>query len=310
MARSWHREVVDMTAQETDMFIGVDEKTFESRYNRVSFSFSHHLNSDPLFDLSSIVDLALRRPPTPEHSFWSNGTVSVQDTWAAGTDRKSSLQDTLAHISTNDSLVILKHLELDEKFKPTLQRLMGSLIQRSGPRMRDDVLIGRGTLLIASPHRITSYHIDGDTNFLFQIHGRKLLNVFDNGDRTLVSNAQLERYFSGDVSAAVFRPDRNREAKHYLLVGGSAIHIPSTAPHWAQNQDEVSVALSVNFDLRSVARRAIIFRVNRRLRNLGFSPVPPEYSPWKDEVKVVASQLARTLRKYLPPEDRSPSVNH
>jgi len=34
-------------------------------------------------------------------------------------------------------------------------------------------------LLIASPRRVTSYHMDSNTNFLFQLHGDKRLTVFD-----------------------------------------------------------------------------------------------------------------------------------
>jgi len=282
-----------------DEIIGAEQGIFESKFNRNSFPFSHSLHLHPLCSLDSIIDLARRRAGMPALVYWSNGKVGVGDSWAAGTVHKASLEDTLAQIATNDSLVMLRRLEQDVTFGPLIKQLMQTLIDRVGPRMRDDVIIGRGTFLIASPHRITSYHIDGDTNFLFQIRGAKWLDIFDNTDRSLLTDRQLEQYFCGDVSAAAFRPDRRQDGLRYRLGGGSGVHIPSTAPHWAQNLDDVSIALSINFDLRSVERRAKIFRVNRRLRRLGLSPSPPDQSAWRDEFKLAASNLVRALKKTM-----------
>jgi hypothetical protein len=278
-----------------------DENHFKSRYNRSSFEFSHKLNSDPLFDLQSILDLALSRRRDPSLAYWSNGRVAVADSWAAGTGGKASLQDTLEHIENNDSLVMLKRVDQDEKFGPTVRRIIDSLMDLAGPQMRDDVTIGRGTLLVASPRRITSYHIDADTNFLFQIRGGKTFYVYDNNDRTLVTNEQLEQYFAGDPSAAKLPPERRGEGVVYDLRGGSAVHVPSASPHWAQNLDDVSVALSLNFDLRSVERIADVFRINRRLRKWGLRPAPPHQSPWRDELKLAAGSMARRVKRYLHP---------
>ena len=86
--------------------------------------------------------------------------------------------------------------------------------------MAEDVLVGRATILIASPHRITSYHIDSDVNYLLQIAGDKSFSVFDQTDRALITDEELERYFSGDESAACFKPDRQTEATASRSPGG------------------------------------------------------------------------------------------
>jgi len=42
-------------------------------------------------------------------------------------------------------------------------------------------------------------------------------------------------------------------------------HVPVCAPHWVQNKNNVSVAISVNYELRSVERLKRIYRINHRV---------------------------------------------
>jgi hypothetical protein len=186
-----------------------------------------------------------------------------------------------------------------------LREFMEQVVVAVGPVLRTDIKTARATLLIASPRRITSYHLDSNTNFLYQIHGDKRLSVFDPSDRTLVTPEELEGYYSGNVSAAHYKPERQADAQVFDLHAGSAVHIPSHAPHWAQNLDNVSVALSINFDLISVERVGRIHRLNGRLRRLGFVPQSPGDSAWKDEVKLGMSALNRGVRRWARPTQAS-----
>ena len=264
---------------------------------RDSFAFDHVLHRHPSFRLDALAALADRRPATPAFAYWSCGDVQVRDPWVRGTQQKPSLSSTLAGIAANDSLVILKQVERDAVFGPLVQDIMGALADRAGSWFWDERILGRATFLIASPRRITSYHLDGDTNFLFQLRGHKTLHVFDPRDRQVLTAPELENFFAGDLSAAHYRAATQTGALHYDLRPGSAVHIPVTAPHWAQNLGEVSIALSVNFDLRSSLRLAQVYRMNRRVRRLGFEPVAPEVSVLRDSLKVAAASAARGLQR-------------
>ena len=60
------------------------------------------------------------------------------------------------------------------------------------------------------------------------------------------------------------------------------------------------MALSVNFDIASMAPLKRVYRVNGRLRKLGLKPKPPGVSQWRDSLKSNAIeflQLHRHLRK-------------
>lgn len=261
---------------------------FAADYNRASFLFSHSLHTNPLFELPQLLELAARRPAEPQFAYWSNGRVGVAQRWDVKVAPRRPLTETVAHIADNDSLVLLKHVERDALFGPSIRQICERVLELSGARMRQDVLEARGTLLIASPGRLTSYHLDADVNFLFQIGGDKWLSVFDQQDRTLTSHEELERYYDGDPNGAVFKEGRQPEAHRYDLRPGLGVHIPSMAPHWAQNREQPSVALSINFDLRSVTRLGRIYHFNCKLRRHGIRPRPPGASAWRDSLKLAA----------------------
>jgi hypothetical protein len=271
------------------------EGLFRRNYNRKSFTFAHGLSSSPLFDLDNLLELAKR---TPEHHepYWSNGKVAVGNRWDAGTGGRMSLPDTIATIAENDSIVILKHTEQDPVYGPVLQDFLGRVVSCAGEQMRSDVIVGETLILISSPNRVTPYHFDGETNFLVQVRGDKWFYVFDHTDPTLVTHEDRERYFVGDISSAVYRQERQKDAIAYDLKAGYGVHVPVAAPHWVQNRNNVSVAISVNYELRSVARMAKIHRLNSRLRRLGLKPTPPGQSSFGDSVKLAAAQALSGMR--------------
>ena len=271
---------------------------FRRNYNRQTFSFPHGLSSNPLFDLDSLVELS-RRIPANWEPYWSNGRVAVSNGWEAGTQGRVSLQDTIANIAENDSIVILKHTEQDPVYGPVLQDFLNRVITLSGQQMRSDVTIGETLILISSPNRVTPYHMDGETNFLVQVRGDKWFYVFDHADRTLISDEEREAYFAGNISSAVYKKDRQEDAVAYDLRAGYGIHVPTGAPHWVQNKNNVSVAISVNYELSSVYRLTRIYKLNQQLRRLGITPRPPGVSALSDNVKLAAARTLAGIRSVV-----------
>jgi len=58
-------------------------------------------------------------------------------------------------------------------------------------------------------------------------------------------------------------------------------------PHWIENDDNVSVSLSVNFQFKDPLA-ANPYRANFLLRKLGLKPTPPGVSPKLDALKSLA----------------------
>jgi hypothetical protein len=277
------------------------EGQFPSTYNRSTFMFRHGLSGHPLLQLPSLIDLAGRLEKY-DGCYWSNGSVDVTDRWEKGADRRQSLKETLENIEHNDSLVILKFVLHDPIVGPLFRDILSSILRLARPERVEDVLVGRTTILIASPHRTTAYHIDSDVNYLFQVAGDKFFAVFDQTDRTLVTDEELECFFNGDLSAAHFKPGREAEATAYDLKAGFGVHVPWLAPHWARNGGQVSIAVSCNFDLASLQRLSAIYKTNHRLRSIGLRPRSPRDPSWRDGAKVFGVQTVSTLRGLVRPQ--------
>lgn len=277
---------------------------FARHYNRKNFMFAHRLAGHPLFELPSLVELS-RRMPDHSDTYWSNGNVAIGHSWEAGTSGRLSLQETIANIEHNDSIVIMKHTEQDPIFAPVLQEVLSGMIELSGERMRSDVTIGEVLILVSSPGRITPYHMDAEVNFLLQVSGDKSFYIFDHTDRSLVTDRELENFYAVSNASAVYRPERQQEAAAYELRAGYGVHLPVTAPHWVQNKNNVSVALSVNYELRSVGRLLELHRVNRRLRRMGLEPTPPGRSPWRDQVKLKLAAGLGAVRSVAKRSERT-----
>jgi hypothetical protein len=277
------------------------EGQFPPHCNQSTFMFKHGLSGHPLLQVPSLIDLADRLEKY-EGCYWSNGSVDVTDRWDKGADRRQSLRKTLENIEVNNSLVILKYAIHDPVAGPFFRDVLATLIRLGGPEMAEDVLVGRATILIASPHRITAYHIDQDLNFLLQIAGDKSFSVFDQTDRGLITDDELERYFSGDDSAAHFKADRQADATEYDLRAGLGVHVPCMAPHWARNGGQVSIAVSCNFDLASVQQLSLIYKTNRRLRSLGISPRSPRDATWSNGAKLWGAKTVIAMRGLVRPQ--------
>jgi|GEM_PF-619723 len=268
---------------------------FPGSFERRSFRFGHALSAHPLFQLPRLLALAQRRPDNLDYAYWSNGGVAPQDRWEKGMGAAPSLAQTIAGIAGNDSLVMLRHLEDDPVYGPLIGALFAQFVELCGPRLRGDVVLGRATVIIASPRRITPYHIDSDSNFLLQLAGHKRLSVLDRAAHA-ISDEELEQFFSGDFNGARYAEQRRAQAAHYDIGPGAGVHIPWTAPHWALNGDDVSIALSLAYDLRSGYRRAKLHQFNRRLRSWGLRPSSPGSSRLGDWAKLAAKNSWNGMR--------------
>ena len=270
---------------EFDPLSAFDDDMFKSEAGRKAFSFRHELSGHPLFDLPSLIRLA-DRLEKQDAVYWSTGNIGTSDRWEAGTEGRRPLMTTLENLDRNNSLVMLKSVVHDPIFGPVLRHTLERITDLSGPALQDDLIGVRATILIASPHRVTAYHIDAVLNFLMQISGKKLFRVYDPTDRTLLTSEELERYFAGDANGAVFREERLKDAAVFAMDAGVGVHVPPMAPHWAETGDDISVAVSFNYDLHSIERAARIHKVNRRLRQLGLRPHPPGAGSAADRAKL------------------------
>ena len=140
-----------------------------------------------------------------------------------------------------------------------------------------------GWIFVTSPRAITPFHMDFEHNFIMQIMGKKRLYVWDQSDRSIVSERGQELFHTQHSRELVrFHEDFREKAHVYDLEPGMGGFMPSTAPHMVENGDGPSITVSFTFYTDSTRRRSLAYRGNSHLRKLGFDPAPFGQAPSRD----------------------------
>jgi hypothetical protein len=240
-----------------------------------SFQFQHTLSNHPLFELPRMLDLALETSKNrPNDLYYDAGAVQVDQRWDQTSKGGFSIAEALQRIEHCGAWIILHKAHLNPEYGRLLAQCMGELQDLIGFNLDRVMRVQEIILFVTSPCRVTAYHIDRECNFLLQLRGSKTIHVFDQHDRVVLPEEELETFWSVDNNAAKYKPEHQNRAQSYLLTPGSAVHIPVNAPHWVQNSDNISMSMSVNFQYRDYLK-GNVYRMNYALRKLGLRPTPP-----------------------------------
>jgi Cupin-like domain len=295
---------VDSRVSPSTRVFDADPDAFRLHFNRASFQFQHRLAGHPLFELSRLLELARETSRTrPENLYYDAGNIRVDQRWDQTPRASFSVEEALERIEHCGAWIILHKADKDPEYAALLNQCMGELQDLMGLDLDRVMKVQEIILFVTSPLRVTSYHIDRECNFLLQVRGEKTLSVFDQNDRIVLPEEELERFWSVDHNAAVHKPEHQNRAREFAMTPGTAVHIPVNAPHWVKNHDNVSISVSVNFQFRD-RMLANVYRANYALRKLGFHPTPPGRSSFRDLVKSCAVEPAvwlKNVRNGKPP---------
>jgi hypothetical protein len=267
---------------------------FENNFNLVSFKFNHSLHRSGLFEIPRLVKLA-RRMIEENGNFrafdFKCGSIGAKfgdglDTKAEAMLQGDGLNDMFDHLGDSGTWIKLGQAQHhDPEYAEALDAMTVELEDLSGHPFRKDMTWVSMTLLLASPKIVTPFHIDHETNFLFQIQGSKDVCLFPAADRELVPDPEIERYYSGDFDAVFYREEMQDRGTVYRLTPGDVVHHPSLAPHWVRNDDNISVSVSISYCMKSMEKRARVYQANYFLRKMGLKPLSPGKSPLRDGLK-------------------------
>ncbi len=291
----------------------VPSATFKNEFNKHPFLFEHKLADHPLFSLPRLKQLALEtREKRPQELYYDAGhNVGVGTKWNEMGDRPP-LEEAFDRIADTGSWITIHQAQLDPEYGAIFNDCMRQFETYTGLDFKKMMRVEDALIFITSPNRTTTYHIDRECNFLLQIHGEKTIHLFDQRDKDVVPETELEKFWAVDKNAGTYKPELQHRATPMRLVPGNGVHIPINDPHWLQNDNNVSVSLSVNFTLKD-SERANIYRANYFLRKAGLKPAPPFTSPIADGLKnammsasyVPARSALRTLRRLRGQETRT-----
>jgi len=272
----------------SERWIEVDAVQFSDKFNRKSFEFRHHLATHPLFQLPKLLELAERTLKTrPKEIYYDAGEVKVEQRWDSIPKKPFSAVEAMERVETCGAWFIFRSAQNDPEYRVFLDKGLAELKQYMGPDIDSQIMVEDIIIFVTSPQRVTTYHIDRECNFLLQIRGTKTLHVFDRDDREVLPDEEVERFWTVDNNAPIYKPHLQDRAISYKMEPGNGVHLPVNFPHWLQNDDNVSVSLSVNFQFKD-PMRANAYRANYWLRKLGLNPTPPGKSPILDSIKAQA----------------------
>jgi hypothetical protein len=109
---------------------------------------------------------------------------------------------------------------------------MAGLLEVSGRELERNMHRKEVIIFITSPNRLTTYHIDGECNFLLQVEGSKEISIFRADDREVPPEEEIEQFWTIDRNVARYKPHLQNHADRVTLEPGTGVHNPINAPHW------------------------------------------------------------------------------
>jgi len=266
-------------------FIDFNPELVRRYLNCQCFSLNHNLADHPLFALPRLVELAKNTAQQrPECVHFDVGASSVGQRWDQTSASEWPVDETIRRIKTAAAWIVIRQAHLDPGYSDVLQACLEELLQNCDPDLKKQIKSTEAIIFITSPNRLTTYHIDRECNFLLQVRGEKTMYVFDRNDREILPEEEIERFWSVDNNAAVYKPQYQDRAFPFLLKPGNGLHIPINSPHWLQNGNDISISLNINLQFHErVAGN--LYRANYVLRRMGITPARPGRSRVRDAIK-------------------------
>ena len=259
-------------------------KLFAANFDHRPFEFRHALHAMEIFQMPALLRLAERCMEKRQHkSHYETGEPTVNG-YFGNKPADMTLVQALERIGESRNWIILKRIHEEPEYRAALELFISELSELTGAdlrrRYRDPIL----TIFITSPNRITPYHLDGEANFLAQVQGAKSVFLYNAHDPQILTQEELERYWTGNLLAPRWRDELSEGHWRYEISPGVGVFNPATFPHWVKNADNVSVSVSINF--KRVRNDTIgAHRANYYARKIGLHPTAPGQRPALDRVK-------------------------
>lgn len=285
----------------------------ESEFSADNISLiKHDFYRHPLLQLDQLEALAHRLLPRKQCRFINPGAQQNSDfIHHAESPDGRDLSDVFRNISQPGSWVALYNAESDPKYAELVKEALSS-VEHLVDRTQPGIFSPQAFIFISAPPSVTPFHIDRENNFWLQIHGRKIMNVWDSHDRTIIPANTVENFIVDKSLQDVNLRDEFMEARNEWDLGpGEGVYFPSTSPHstrtetdWVNSENAVSVSIGIVFYTETTRKHAYIHSFNRLARKFGISPKFPGESRF-DTAKYFLGTLIVGLktkfRGYKPP---------
>ncbi|HWT18402.1 MAG TPA: cupin domain-containing protein, partial [Variovorax sp.] len=267
----------------------------------------HNFHEHPLFQVPELVKLGMDLSKLDQCRFMDpKRTVASRLAHDSRPPDGRSIEEFFQRMEEQGSSVAFYNIEVIPRYQALLMLVvnsMRSLVEREQP----DIFRVNGFVFVSAPPSVTPFHIDRENNFWLQLHGHKILNVWDHRDRSIVPAEAVEDFIvTQSLAKARFNEAFLSRGLEFDAQPGDAVYFPSTSPHMTRSEigrtaagDRLSISIGVTFYTAATREVARIHQVNRLMRKCGLSPSYPGESPMADAAKSAVGGLVGAGRARL-----------
>lgn len=279
--------------------ISADNESFQRDFPLKPFGIRHRLAGHPLLTLERIAELASELPR--DLIEYNSGKVAISQDPNAIPSVDLDPVSVVKQIQTAGAWMVLKRIEKSEPYRELLEKALLSVAQARGFNSLDDAGFEQieGFLFVSSPNSTTPFHLDSEDNFFVQIHGEKFFTVYNNDDRKIASNDQIEHCLTKHRNLTIDTVQFKSRATEFHLFDGDGCYIPYIWPHWVRTADQYSISMAITWKTSAVRRLNDLHVVNSMLRGIGFPQAEPGTNTSMDAIKLAAYRSAAAVAKPL-----------
>src|ERR1700716_62236 len=262
------------------------------------FAIRHRLAGHPLLTLPRIAELAAELPR--DLIEYNSGKVATgQDPEAIAAVDLDPVE-VVRRIETAGAWMVLKRVENSPEYRRLLEDTLLSVARARGfnSRLDADFEQVEGFLFVSSPNSTTPFHLDSEDNFFVHVHGEKFFTIFDNNDRSIVCDDEIERSMTKHRNLKYDDSFAPRGTVFHLFAGDGC-YVPYQWPHWVRTSDSHSISVAITWKTREVRRLNDLHFFNSMLRGIGLPQKPPGTQPLRDALKLAFYRTVTTAIRPL-----------
>ncbi|WP_020180112.1 cupin-like domain-containing protein [Methylopila sp. M107] len=278
--------------------LSADASDLATRYPLRHFPIRHSLSHHPLLQLPRLIELTKALPR--DRIEYNSGAVSVNQKAEDTPLVDLPPDEVVRQIETAGAWMVLKRVDEVPAYRELMEQALASMARQLGFETLEAAGFREleGFIFVSSANSTTPFHCDNEDNLFVQIHGPKFFHLFDNEDRSLVSEELLESAPSKHRNLP-YEERFEARAKVYELSPGEGVFVPYQVPHWVRTGDSYSVSMAITWRSDAVVKRNKLIFMNAWLREKGFAQAAPGEKPALDGLKVAAYTAARAAIEPL-----------
>ncbi len=281
-----------------DDLIAIAPADIAAKFPNAPFATRHALAGHPLLTLEALAGLARTLPR--DHVEYSAGDLAPNQRPEDVRMIDMAPADVVGRIETANAWMVLKRVEAEPAYRALLEDALLSVARQRGFDSLETAGFHdiQGFIFVSSANAVTPFHFDAEENFFVQIRGDKFFHIFNNDDRALVSEEDLE------ISPAKHRniaydPAFETRGEVFAMQAGDGMFVPYLWPHWVRTGGTFSISMAITWKSPAVARNNVLLTANAMLRAMGYPQARPGARPILDALKVGGLRTARALVEPL-----------